>query len=111
MWWMPSTKFEIQPPLSVFYYRSNVKLGTLRFLRSCRGAESILIPEESLNMDEVIFKLQRGMNCSKLHSIIVVAEGAASGMAVGEEIRRRTGLETRITILGHLQRGEYALLL
>lgn len=69
------------------------------------GAESILIPEESLNMDEVIFKLQRGMNRGKLHSIIVVAEGAASGMAVGEEIRRRTGLETRITILGHLQRG------
>src|SRR5690606_23444670 len=52
-----------------------------------------------------IFKLQRGMNRGKLHSIIVVAEGAAGGMAVGEEIRRRTGLETRITILGHLQRG------
>jgi 6-phosphofructokinase 1 len=69
------------------------------------GAESILIPEEPLNMDEVIFKLQRGMNRGKLHSIIVVAEGATGGMAVGEEIRRRTGLETRITILGHLQRG------
>ena len=64
-----------------------------------------MIPEEPLNMEEVIFKLQRGINRGKLHSIIVVAEGAASGMAVGEEIRRRTGLETRITILGHLQRG------
>lgn len=69
------------------------------------GAESILIPEKPADMDEVIFKLQRGMNRGKLHSIIIVAEGAASGMAVGEEISRRTGLETRITILGHLQRG------
>jgi 6-phosphofructokinase 1 len=69
------------------------------------GAESILIPEKPLNVDEVIFKLQRGIDRGKLHSIIVVAEGAASGMAVGEEIRRRIGLETRITILGHIQRG------
>ena len=69
------------------------------------GAESILVPEIPVNMDEVIFKLERGMNRGKLHSIIVVAEGAASGMEIGEEIRKRTGLETRITILGHLQRG------
>ncbi len=69
------------------------------------GAESILLPEIDLDMDEVIFKLERGMNRGKLHSIIIVAEGAASAIEVGEEIRKRTGLETRITILGHLQRG------
>lgn len=69
------------------------------------GAESILIPEIPYDMDEVIFKLERGLNRGKLHSIIIVAEGAASGLAIGEEIRRRTGLETRVTILGHLQRG------
>lgn len=69
------------------------------------GAESILIPEIPWDLDDVIFKLQRGINRGKLHSIILVAEGAASGIEVGEEIRRRTGLETRITILGHLQRG------
>ncbi|NPV29555.1 MAG: 6-phosphofructokinase [Firmicutes bacterium] len=69
------------------------------------GAESILIPEIPYDMNEVIFKLERGLNRGKLHSIIIVAEGAASGLAVGEEIRQRTGLETRITILGHLQRG------
>jgi 6-phosphofructokinase 1 len=69
------------------------------------GAESILLPEIPANMDEVIFKLERGMNRGKLHSIILVAEGASSGMKVGDEIRKRTGLETRITILGHFQRG------
>lgn len=69
------------------------------------GAESILVPEIPVDMDEVIFKLERGVNRGKLHSIIIVAEGAAAGLAVAEEIRKRTGLETRITILGHLQRG------
>ena len=69
------------------------------------GAESILLPEIDVDMNEVIFKLERGMNRGKLHSIIIVAEGAASAIEVGDEIRKRTGLETRITILGHLQRG------
>ena len=69
------------------------------------GAESILLPEIDVDMNEVIFKLVRGINRGKLHSIIIVAEGAASAIEVGEEIRKRTGLETRFTILGHLQRG------
>jgi 6-phosphofructokinase 1 len=69
------------------------------------GAESILLPEIDVDMNEVIFKLERGINRGKLHSIIIVAEGAASAINVGDEIRKRTGLETRITILGHLQRG------
>ncbi|MDH7578101.1 MAG: 6-phosphofructokinase [Bacillota bacterium] len=69
------------------------------------GAESILIPEIPYDINDVIFKLERGLSRGKLHSIIIVAEGAASGLAIGEEIQRRTGLETRITILGHIQRG------
>ncbi len=69
------------------------------------GAESILVPEIPVDIDEVIFKLQRGINRGKLHSIIIVAEGAASGLTIGEEIKKRMGQETRVTILGHLQRG------
>ncbi len=69
------------------------------------GAESILIPEVPFDIDELIFKLDRGINRGKLHSIIVVAEGAGSGMEIGEQIRQRTGYETRATILGYLQRG------
>jgi 6-phosphofructokinase 1 len=69
------------------------------------GAESILIPEVPFDIDEIIFKLERGINRGKLHSIIVVAEGAGSGLLIGEQIRQRTGHETRVTILGHLQRG------
>ena len=57
------------------------------------GAESILIPEVPFDIDELIFKLDRGINRGKLHSIIVVAEGAGSGMEIGEQIRQRTGYE------------------
>lgn len=69
------------------------------------GAESILIPEIPYDLDEVCAKLIRGYKRGKLHSIIIVAEGAASGLEIGRIIREKTGFETRVTILGHLQRG------
>lgn len=69
------------------------------------GAESILIPERPFSIDEVCEKLFRGYRRGKLHSIIVVAEGAASGIELGREIKDKTGLDTKVTILGHLQRG------
>jgi 6-phosphofructokinase 1 len=37
--------------------------------------------------------------------MIVVAEGAASGLEVGRQIKERTGFDTKVTILGHIQRG------
>jgi 6-phosphofructokinase 1 len=69
------------------------------------GAESILIPEENYDMIDIINKLQRGHDRGKKHSIIIVAEGVGSGMEIGEEIQKRTGHETRVTVLGHVQRG------
>ncbi len=69
------------------------------------GAETILIPEIEVNMDEIIEKLWRGHNRGKLHSIIIVAEGAASGLEVGRVIKEKTGFDTKVTILGHIQRG------
>lgn len=69
------------------------------------GAESILIPEIPFELDAVVDKIQRGRRRGKLHSIVVVAEGAASALELGKEIEARTGLETRVTILGHIQRG------
>ena len=69
------------------------------------GAESILIPERPFNYDEICERLIRGNRRGKQHSIIVVAEGAASGIEVGLKIKERTGFDTKVTILGHLQRG------
>ncbi|RXI98529.1 6-phosphofructokinase [Anaerobacillus alkaliphilus] len=69
------------------------------------GAETILIPEENYDMEEVISRLKRGHARGKKHSIIVVAEGVGSGMEIGKVIQEQTSLETRVTVLGHIQRG------
>ncbi len=69
------------------------------------GAETIMIPEHPTSIDEICHKLNRGYKRGKLHSIIIVAEGAASGLEVGRRIKEKTGFDTKVTILGHLQRG------
>ena len=69
------------------------------------GAESILVPEISYDLDEISDKLKRGHQRGKNHSIIIVAEGVGDVYKIGEELRARSGFETRITVLGHLQRG------
>jgi len=69
------------------------------------GAESILIPEAQIDMDDIIERLVQGQKRGKKHSIIIVAEGVAKGSNIGDVIRQRTGFETRVTVLGHIQRG------
>jgi 6-phosphofructokinase 1 len=69
------------------------------------GAESILIPEIAPDLNQVVDKINRGTERGKLHSIIVVAEGVYPVMNLKEEIEKRTGQDTRVSILGHTQRG------
>jgi len=69
------------------------------------GAESIIVPEIELNMDEVCKRVIQGRNRGKLHHIIVLAEGVGNAYEVAETIKERTGTDTRVTILGHIQRG------
>lgn len=69
------------------------------------GAESIIVPEIKVDLDEVSARLLRGHQRGKNHSIIIVAEGAGSAYQIGEELRQKTGFDTRVTILGHIQRG------
>jgi len=69
------------------------------------GAESILIPEIELDFDQIVRKIENGLQRGKLHSILVVAEGAYPVMELKTIIEERTGQDTRITILGHVQRG------
>lgn len=69
------------------------------------GAESILIPEKESSIQEVCSRIIEGRNRGKLYSIIIVAEGAGNSMEIGKKIMEYTGLETRVTILGHIQRG------
>ncbi|GAA0600971.1 6-phosphofructokinase [Virgibacillus siamensis] len=69
------------------------------------GAESILVPEKADDFQEVIERLKRGHERGKKHSIIILAEGVGSGLTYGERIQEATKLETRVTVLGHIQRG------
>ncbi len=92
------------------------------------GAAAILVPEEEFDIDEVCAALTRRHEKGRYASIVVVAEGAQpkegslalkdaevdqfghvklGGIAnvLAEEIEARTGFETRVTILGHVQRG------
>jgi 6-phosphofructokinase 1 len=69
------------------------------------GAESIIVPEVGCNVDHVCNKLLKGRYRGKLHSIIILAEGVGGAIEMSKEIEEKTGIETRATILGHLQRG------
>ncbi|MGD6816837.1 6-phosphofructokinase [Metabacillus sp. 84] len=69
------------------------------------GAETILIPEADHDMDDVVARLKRGHDRGKKHSIIIVAEGVGSGVEFGKKIEEATKFETRVSVLGHIQRG------
>ncbi|HZK25131.1 MAG TPA: 6-phosphofructokinase [Oscillospiraceae bacterium] len=69
------------------------------------GAESILVPEIPFALNEVAERLQRGVKRGKLHSIILVAEGASSAIDIAEQLKALTSMDIRVTILGHVQRG------
>jgi 6-phosphofructokinase 1 len=70
------------------------------------GAEVVLVPEREADMDrDVIKPIIEGRNRGKRHYIVIVAEGAGKALKIADEIQERTGIDTRATILGHLQRG------
>jgi phosphofructokinase-like protein len=93
------------------------------------GADAILVPERPFDIDEVVAQLRRRHARGISFSIVVVAEGATPregilqthgaaevdafghprlggiGVTLEGEIERRTGFESRVTILGHVQRG------
>ena len=71
-----------------------------------RSATAVLVPERPYDFEKhVAEKIRRARISGKTNFMIVVAEGAASGMAVGEQIKKELGLDPRVTILGHIQRG------
>lgn len=69
------------------------------------GAEGVLIPEQRQDMVTLCRKIQAGQARGKLSNIIIVAEGAARGADIAATITQITGVETRLSVLGHIQRG------
>ena len=92
------------------------------------GADIVLIPEVPIDIDEVCKLLKKRHDRGKIFSIVAVAEGAkfkkgkavlqeeeldafgnvrlgGIGEALGDAIEKKTGYETRVSVLGHIQRG------
>lgn len=71
------------------------------------GAEEILIPEkkEFATVSSIVTRLKIAMKKGKKHYIIINAEGIGKSYEMAKEIEEATGIETRATVLGYLQRG------
>lgn len=70
------------------------------------GADVILIPEKKYSFDEDVLRpILEAKSRGKKHSIIVVAEGIGGVIEMAQQIEAATGIESRATILGHVQRG------
>ncbi len=73
------------------------------------GAEEILIPEEDLGLDRLLLSLERSRKSGKTSSIVVVSEGDKIGKNVFElseyVTKNLPDYDTRVTVLGHIQRG------
>ncbi len=83
---------------SAGYIALNVGIAT--------GAEAILVPEVPFDLNaDVIRTILDGRNKGKRHFIVIVAEGVGGAPEIAKQIEEATGIESRPTILGHLQRG------
>ncbi len=70
------------------------------------GAEEVMVPEVTdLTQDLVVKQIIENRAKGKNHNLIVVAEGVGKAAELAKYIEKVTGIETRATILGHLQRG------
>jgi 6-phosphofructokinase 1 len=72
------------------------------------GASNVMIPETDSSIDDLIDQLKKGAKREKLFSLVIVAEGNKNGgaMEIAEKVRAKFDYyDTKVTIIGHLQRG------
>ncbi|MCG8501551.1 MAG: 6-phosphofructokinase [Firmicutes bacterium] len=70
------------------------------------GAEAIIIPEKEFNFNNDVLKpIIEGKHRGKKHDIVILAEGVGGAVELAQRIQDETGIESRATILGHIQRG------
>jgi len=69
------------------------------------GCEEIIVPEMDLNIDKMCEEIQNGNRKGKVSWIVIVAEGKAKAQDIANIVTEKTGLETRVAVLGHIQRG------
>ena len=71
------------------------------------GATHIITEEMRIPVEEVIERIQSTSTTGKHHFIVVVSEGVGDSQEIAKKIEQATGIESRATILGHVQRGGY----
>ena len=69
------------------------------------GCEEVLVPEKNIDLDLICNEIKEGYKKGKVSWIVIVAEGKAKAQDIADIITNKTGLETRIAVLGHIQRG------
>ena len=70
------------------------------------GATAVLVPEKPVDFQkDVVERIQDSRLAGNTHFMIVVAEGAGSAVDIGRKINESLGMEPRVTVLGHIQRG------
>ncbi|MBR1764579.1 MAG: 6-phosphofructokinase [Ruminococcus sp.] len=69
------------------------------------GAEAVVTLEEPYDLNKIADNILKAKKNGKFHFIIVVAEGVGQTDVIAKSIQEMTGIETRVTILGHVQRG------
>lgn len=69
------------------------------------GATSVIVPEKEYDPESVIKKIRETQKYGRKHFIIIVSEGICNVVELAKQIEDETGIESRATILGHIQRG------
>ena len=69
------------------------------------GAEFVIVPEKGFKKEDLLANIDEGIASGKRHAIITICEHVTDVNALANLIELHTGLETRATILGHIQRG------
>lgn len=69
------------------------------------GAESVIIPEIGYEIDDLCKTIFEGKLRGKMHNLIMLAEGVGGANELAAQVEEITGIESRATILGHIQRG------
>ncbi|WP_341675667.1 6-phosphofructokinase [Niveibacterium sp. SC-1] len=69
------------------------------------GAEFVVVPEQAFDKQHLFDQIDAGIGRGKRHALAVICENITDVNQLASEIQAHTGLETRATILGHIQRG------
>lgn len=69
------------------------------------GASCIILPEMEMNLNAVVDKIKLSKKIGKHHFIVLVTEGIGNVHEMASFIEEKTGIESRATVLGHVQRG------